>query len=565
MAVFVNILGNAPSYDNDAQRLVRSHVMKNYRQKERDAARQKWKAATKVMANMACGPESSQFILLDHGSRGTEEPRSPRGQVSLPSKPQDDILDSSQTHTECDGPISKLRHVSKPPKACDKRSKQRRRAIQPTYPDASESSTPIAQGRETYLTETIFDTVQSPELYRQQLMLPFLELHYSSSMPNLHLAFPKMRARLQTRQTSILTLATDAVLLHALSVSSKDDSLLWAARRRNNAAIAGLRSSLHTLRDNASDEMLLTTDALGFFDAGSSTAWRHHANGLAALIRARGPRIYDTLGVLLHAPVLQLLMDALLWRGPFVFGEAQWLGAMLPTCQTRMNRLLCLGCRVPDVVKRTERYLSEDESVREESDFDSLMDSLVALERSLQAWLSDWYLVEFQDNAPYTVTVTTAHTEPVNINLPTLLSPPPLPSTNTFPSLREAFAHNIFWTLLLIIRQAQHQLHTSFPSARDIGSGFAAQQTAANATLAADALVRTVPFILRNVASIPGGLACSAGPLVVAGRWYAVCDGEEERQCKEWCEEMVEVLTEAGERPAGWITRSCAAWITAAL
>lgn len=564
MAVFVNILGNAPGYDDDAQRLVRSHVMKDYRQKEREAARRKWKAATKVMANMSCRPGNSQFILLDHGGLGTGEPRRPHGQDSGSPALLEEVLGSSQARTECDKPISKSRHVIKSPKPCDKRSSHRRRAIQATKFDAFETSTPAAQGRKEYLTETINDTVRSPDAYRQQLMLPFLELHYSSSMPNLHLAFPKMQARLKSPQTSILTLATDAVLLHALAVSRKDESLLWAARRKNNAAIAGLRSSLHALADCASDKMLLTTDALAFFDAGSSTAWRHHANGLAALIRARGPRIYDTIGLLLHAPVLQLLMDALLWRGPFVFGEAQWLGAMLPTCQTRMSRLLCLGCRVPGVVERTERYLSEDESLRARSDFDTLLDSISNLERSLQDWLSDWYGAESQDKAPYTtITTTTAHTEPLNINLPTPPSPPPLPETYTFPSLREAFAHNIFWTLLLTIRQARYQLHASRASTSI--SALAAQQTATSASSAADALVRAAPFILRNVASLPGGLACSAGPLIVAGRWYAVCDGEREKDCKSWCEQMVEVLTEGGERPAGWITRSCAAWITAAL
>lgn len=79
VAVFVNNLGKAPGYDNDAQRLVRSHVMKDYRQKERESARRKWKAATKVMANMTCGPENSQFILLDHGRSGTEDSPCPRG------------------------------------------------------------------------------------------------------------------------------------------------------------------------------------------------------------------------------------------------------------------------------------------------------------------------------------------------------------------------------------------------------------------------------------------------------------------------------------------------------
>jgi hypothetical protein len=412
-----------------------------------------------------------------------------------------------------------------------------------------------------YLTAHIIDTLRSPEAYRQQLMLPFLELHYSSAMPDLHLAFPKMQARLKSSRTSILTLATDAVLLHALAVSKKDDSLLWAARRRNNEAIAGLRTSLRTSQGCTSDEMLLTTDALAFFDATSSTAWRHHANGLGALMRARGPRIYETMGLLLHAPMLQLLMDALLWRSPFVFGEEQWLSAMLPTCQTRMSRLLHLGCQVPDIVKRTERHLSQDEDARAPSDFDSLIDSIAALERHLQDRLSDWYLTDFQSKPAYTTTTTTAHGELLDVGLPSPLHPPLLCDTYTFPSLREAFAHNIFWTLLLTLQQARHILHSTSPSTPP--TTLTAYRKAATST--ANSLLRTAPYILRNVASLPGGLACSAGPLILAARWYATCDGEEERKRREWCEEIVEVVTEGGERPAGWITRSCAAWITAAL
>lgn len=78
-------------------------------------------------------------------------------------------------------------------------------------------------------------------------------------------------------------------------------------------------------------------------------------------MEARGPRIYDSIGLLLHAPVFQLLMEALLWRGPFVFGEAKWLGAMLPTCRTRLSRLIHLGCQIPDMVERTDHYLSQDD------------------------------------------------------------------------------------------------------------------------------------------------------------------------------------------------------------
>ena len=77
-----------------------------------------------------------------------------------------------------------------------------------------------------YPKKDTINTVRSPRAFRQQLMLPFLELHYSSAMPDLQLAFPKMQARLNSSRNSILTLATDAVLLHALAISKKDDSLL---------------------------------------------------------------------------------------------------------------------------------------------------------------------------------------------------------------------------------------------------------------------------------------------------------------------------------------------------
>lgn len=557
MALFVNILGDRPTHDGDARRLVRSHVMKTFRQKEREASRLKWNAACKVMADAPCGPEKSQFIRLDHGGQGRMEPRGQRSNYSPP--PPEDVQDSSQTHTAREEPVAISRHASKLPNPRNERRTSKRKAIHSTHPNTPKSPMVTAQGCKMYLTENIGDILRSPEAYRQQLMLPFLELHYSATMPDLHLAFPKMQARLKSPRTSILTLATDAVLLHALAVSRKDDSLLWAARRKNNEAIAGLRSSLCTSRNCTSDEMLLTTDALAFFDATSSTAWRHHANGLAGLIEAPGPRIYDTMGLLLHAPMLQLLMDALLWRGPFVFGEERWLRTMLPTCQTRMNRLLYLGCQVPDIVKRTDGYLSQAENARAGSVFDSLMDSIDSLERTLQDWLSDWYLADFRSKPPYTTTA--AHAELLDVGLLSPLHRPPLSDTYTFPSLREAFAHNIFWTLLLTLQQARHTLHSASPTTPSTTLIASHKAT----TSIANSLLRTAPHILRDVASLPGGLACSAGPLVMAGRWYAVCDGEEERKCREWCEETVEVVTEGGKRPAGWITRSCAAWITAAL
>jgi hypothetical protein len=552
MSLFVNILGNAPGYDHDAQRLVRSHVMKNFRRREREAAREKLKTASGVTVNMSCSPGKSQYILLDHAGHSTREPRD---HISDSSTPPEDIRHSDQISTACDKPGSIPQYVFKSSKPCKGKLQAKRKDLSNTCQPGSASSTPTAHKHEMYLTEGIGSTVRSPEAYRQQLMLPFLELHYSPAMPNLHLAFPKMQARLKPLRPGILTLATDAVLLHALAVSQKDDSLLWAARRKNNEAIAGLRVSLRTSKDCTSDEMLLTTDALAFFDASSSTAWRHHANGLAALIRARGPSIYDTIGLLLHAPVLQLLMDALLWRGPFVFGEARWLSAMLPTCETRMSLLLHLGCRVPDTVKRTDLYLSQGK--RATADLDTLMELIAKLELSLQKWLSDWYLDEFQSKPPHTIT---AHTEPLKVGLPTFLDPPPLSGSYNFPSLREAFAHNIFWTLLLALRQAQYHLSASSPTSTP--TTLVAQQVATSEV--ADSILRSAPFILRAVARLPSALACSAGPLIVAGQWFAVC-GEEGKERREWCESTVDVLTERGEKPAGWITRSCAAWITAVL
>lgn len=450
MALFVNILGDRPTHDGDARRLVRSHVMKTFRQKEREASRLKWNAACKVMADAPCGPEKSKFIRLDHGGHGS---RVSRDRTSGRVIPPEDFLDSSQTHPAGEEPGAISRHVSKSPNPGNERRISRRKAIQFSHPDAPRSPTDTAQDCKRYLTENMSDVLRSPEAYRQQLMLPFLELHYSAAMPNLHLAFPKMQARLKSPRTSILTLATDAVLLHALAVSKKDDSLLWEARRKNNEAIAGLRTSLRMSQGCTGDEMLLTTDALAFFDANSSTAWRHHANGLVALMGARGPSIYETMGLLLHAPVLPLLMDALLRRGQFVFGEEQWLRAMLPTCETRMNRLLHLGCQVPNIVKRTSMYLSRGETARAQSEFDSLMNSITALERNLQDWLSKWYLAEFQSKPPYT---TAANGEATDVGLSSPLHPPPLPDTYTFPSLREAFAHNVFWTLLLTLCQAQY-------------------------------------------------------------------------------------------------------------
>lgn len=557
MALFVNILGDRPSHDGDARRLVRSHVMKNFRQKEREASRLKWKDVSQMMANMSCDPGKSQFIRLDHGGQGRRESR---GRTSDCATPPEDILDSSQAHTAREKPIAISRHVSKSPHSRNERRISRPKAICSSHPDATESPTFTAQNCKMNLTESMSGTLRSPEAYRQQLMLPFLELHYSAAMPNLHLAFPKMQARLKSPRTSILTLATDAVLLHALAVSKKDDSLLWAARCRNNEAITGLRNSLRTSQGCTSDEMLLTTDALAFFDATSSTAWRHHANGLVALMRARGPSIYETMGLLLHAPMLQLLMDALLWRGPFVFGEERWLRAMLPTCETLMSRLLHLGCQVPIIVKRTDIYLSQDEDARATTDFDSLIDSIDSLERALQDWLSDWYLADFRPKPPYTTT-TTAHTEPIDVGLSSLVRALPISNAYSFPSLREAFAHNIFWTLLLTLQQARHILHSTSPSTPP--TTLIAYRKAATST--ANSLLRTAPYILRNVAILPGGLACSAGPLIIAARWFALCDGEEDRECREWCEEIVGMVTEGGERPAGWITRSCAAWITAAL
>lgn len=160
MAVFVNILGNAPGYDNDAQRLVRSHVMKGFRQKEREAARRKWKIAAEVMS---CGPKKSQFMLLDDGGRGTEEPHRPRGQTSQRSTLPEDILDSNETHTERDKPFSKGRHVSKSPKPCDKQRKSRRGDVPSTHPDHPRRPTTTALSRKIHLTNNIIDVVRSPE------------------------------------------------------------------------------------------------------------------------------------------------------------------------------------------------------------------------------------------------------------------------------------------------------------------------------------------------------------------------------------------------------------------
>jgi hypothetical protein len=550
MSVFVNILGNGPGYDTDAQRLVRSQAMKDFRHKQREAERQRWMTASRVAANAPRDLEKSGSKHAARDGQGTTELRH---QMPDLTRALDDISKADQAPSACIKQFSMPRFIPIPSSPPDERRSRTRKDSPVTRQYASADLLAIAKHYATYLSNNIGGSVRSPEAYRQQLMLPFIELHYSEAMPSLNLAFPKIHARLKPLRTAgIKTAATDAVLLQALAISSNDDSLMWAARRKNNEAIGGLRNSLTSPELCASDEVLLTTDALAFFDAGS-IAWKNHASGLSALIAARGPNIHHNLPFLLHALVFQLLGDALLWRGPFVFGQAQWLDAMLPTCNTRMNRLIYLGCRVPDIMKQNDQYLSQLGGTT--SDLDSLMHSINRLESSLQDWLSDWYLDEFQNRPPYAIAL---HTARLDVGLPTDLDKPLLLGSYTFPSLREAFGHNCFWTLLLQVRQARYELLASAPTST-IDTQAAAHKFVCEA---ADSICRTAPFILRNVSGLPGGLACSAGPLILAGRWYKMCDKPE---LATWCFATADQLTANMSQPPGWITRSCAAWITAAL
>ena len=550
MSVFVNILGNAPGYDNDAQRVVRSHVMKDFRQRQREAERQRCKTTSRVEAKPSRDVSKRQpGGHADHGDPGK---RDRRDELSDAVKPPEGIVEVQETTAACTKQITMPRFIPISSRSFNGRQNPGCKDNLSTREYHSQAPVTLAQDYKTYVATSIGSTVRSPEAYRQQLMLPFIDLHYSDAMPNLHLAFPKIHARLKPLRTGIKTAATDAVLLQALAISSKDESLMWAARRRNNEAIGGLRHLLSMSKNCESDEMLLTTDALAFFDAGSAT-WRKHASGLSALIVARGPNIYDTFAFLLHALVLQLLGDALLWRKPFVFGEPRWLRSMLPTCQTRMNRLVYLGCRVPDLMNRTDVYLSQPE--KPIFNLESLLDLINGLEHSLQEWLSDWYLDEFYNVPPYTIT---SDTERLDLGLPISLDPAPLCASYTFPSLREAFGHNCFWTLLLLVRQAQYRLLASSSTTNNVMAA-ASQRTACEA---ADSICRAASFILQRVSGLPGGLACSAGPLIIAGRWYKLCGKSE---LAAWCFATADALTANMSQPPGWITRSCAAWITAAL
>jgi hypothetical protein len=563
MSVFVNISGKAPVYDHDAQRQIRSQAMKDFRQRQREAERQRWKNSIRAPASLSRDREESQPTPADRDVHGTGDIEV---QISACVRADDETPKADHTVSTCVKQFSMPRFIPMPSIPPNEQRSCRRKATPPTRQYASKNPAGVAQASPivrqdsssepslvmqaygTYLSKSIGSTVRSPEAQRQQLMVPFIDLHYSDAMPNLQLAFPKIQARLKPLRTGTKTAATDAVLLQALAISSKNDSIMWAAKRKNNEAIGGLRYLLSSCSNHASDGMLLTTDALAFFDAGS-TRWRQHAAGLSALILVRGPKLYETFPFMLHALVFQLLGDALLWHGSFVFGEARWLGAMLPTCQTRMTRLMHLGCRVPNItnqINQTEKMKSSHEM---------LLESINDLERSLQEWLSDWYLDKFHKRPPYTMV---ARTERLDVGLSASLDPLPLGGSYIFPSLREAFGHNCFWTLLLQVRQTKYKLLVSSPTIS--AAAIAAEQNAICEV--ADSICRSAPFILRAVSDLPSGLACSAGPLILAGRWYKACGKVE---LASWCFGTADMLTANMAQPPGWITRSCAAWITAAL
>ena len=549
MSVFVNISGKGPVYDNDAQRQIRSQAMKDFRQRQREAERQRWKNSIKAPASLSRDLGKDQSTPADRSGQETGDI-----EVQTPARvsADDEAPKADHTSSTCVKQFSMPRFIPIPSKPVNANRSGRRKAGPTIREHVSRDPSIDVQAYERYLTKDVGSTVRSPQANRQQLVLTLIDLHYSGAMPKLHLAFTKIHTRLKPLRTGVQTAATDAVLLQSLAISSKDDSLMWAAKRKNNEAIARLRSLLSSPRDRDLDEMLLTTDALAFFDAGS-THWRKHVNGLSALITARGTKIYDTFAFMLHPLVLQLLGDALLWRKPFMFGEARWLSAMLPTCQTRMNRLAYLGCHVPNIANQTDQYLSELQQSK--SVYDLLIDSIDSLERSLQEWLSDWYLNEFQDRPPYTMITKSVRLDVgLSASLDTLL----LGGHYSFPSLREAFGHNCFWTLLLQLRQARYKLHAS--SSTTIPAASVAEQTAASEV--ADSICRSAPFILRAVSDLPSGLACSAGPLILAGRWYKACGKSE---LADWCFGASDMLTANGTQPPGWVTRCCAAWVTAAL
>lgn len=544
MSVFINLGGDSLAVDGDRRQLVRSQAMKAYRRQQREMS-----GGQKPKKSAQNGLQRRSAVAQDeHAVPGLCTLRSPAPHIAA-------------------SPVKRaLKSREKAPRSVSVALRDHDEVFGTLQPRDSrleasdvEAADQAVQESVQYLAHTMRRALRSPAAYRQQLIIPFLDVHFSPrAMPKLNLVHAKVCSWLSPAWGDGMITACDAVLLHALAVAQRDEALMWTARCKNNEAVTCLRKLLQRPDDSQNNEAIFTIDALAFFDT-SSAAWPSHARGFFALVAAKGPSYWNERALLLHSVLFQLLIEALLSREPFVFGEAPWLSAMLPKIETRLNWLVYLGCQVPNILVRCDRCLRSRGPPNQNSA--SLWRSIMFLERSLLDWLSDWYQADFQNRPPYGLNTDVGSLE---LREGIVVDSPPLHGSYRFPSLIEAIGHHCFWTLLLLVCEARYDLLSSSSDlvVHECAATLVESVAKESASQCADAICRTAPFLMQSVASLPNGLASCAGPLIVAARWYGKCGQPE---LASWCHKTVEVLTDNYTQSPGWITRSCAAWVTAAL
>ena len=217
-------------------------------------------------------------------------------------------------------------------------------------------------------------------------------------------------------------------------------------------------------------------------------------------------------------------MGSITSRRALIFGVPCWQQAITKNLYGPIAKLLSLACSIPRGLQRLDLLTS---SRRSDEDVVSLLTELIKLESQLQAWLLAWYRSEGSDASPFRTDSITQYADFVGLHGTAAGS---FPQVFTFPDSPSAVGHSLYWSPLLVLREA---ILDAANLLRGSEIDYLERSRLATAVgECADAICQTVPF-LTSKQPTPVNERVVCGHLQFAVHWYK---RQKDKYKAEWCE-----------------------------
>ncbi|KXL47486.1 hypothetical protein M433DRAFT_528070 [Acidomyces richmondensis BFW] len=404
--------------------------------------------------------------------------------------------------------------------------------------------------------------ISSPGVYRDQLFMNFTNAHFPVDLPSRYVVLPKLSDWFSPRSPAMAA-ALDCLLLVQFAADTGHEGCKIEAKKRHQAAIQHLRRELQKPNAATDDGILGAIDALCIGEmyaeiSQGADVWKHHARGMCKLVKARGPQSINTpfaRDVIIDS-LHVALMDAIIARKAFIFGDKEWLDYTAQFKNRRMCHLLNIGCRIPTLLERVDRVAQENNI--DPRDMTDLLRELKDVELRLSNWLLDWYKARDNVLQYWPVSITQF---PKFVHQYGALAHV-FPLAFKFRSILDAFGHIYFWTLLLPVREAICDV-AKHPQAPFLQSS---AHLVAAANECAYALCQSVPYKSSESPKCTCGVLATCGPLMFAAQWF---DKQNDQQRANWCRTICETLDRgqahvAELRKSVCLPRAFAGWMAVA-